>query len=485
MRKIESFKRLLLLLMSGVCLAGQLGIYIYYWYTSYYKSVEVYLEFWERGHWVVIAIYGVLLLFFSNMYGGMRIGYLKNIEVIFSQLIATVLVNIITYCQISLMVRQPFHVPSFLSMVVLQVIWIIVWINIASLLYKNVFPPRKLLLVHGDRPIEDILDKFASRKDKFEVSKCMHIEAGVDAVNREALERYDAVVLWDISVNDRNKILKFCYGQSIRIYIMPKIPDVILKGAEELHLFDTPLLLTREYVLTIEQRFLKRSLDLFCSLLLFIIASPFMLLTAIAVKLYDRGPVLYKQTRCTIGGRKFHILKFRSMRVDAEKDGVARLASKNDNRITPVGKFIRKIRLDELPQLINIIKGDMSFIGPRPERPEIIAQYMEIMPEFAFRMKVKAGLAGYAQVYGKYNTTPYDKLKLDLAYIENYSVWLDLKLMLLTVKVLLWPDSTEGVENDQITAFREESAAQKERGEAAEKNRRKASAGTGSGDAER
>ena len=185
-----------------------------------------------------------------------------------------------------------------------------------------------------------------------------------------------------------------------------------------------------------------------------VVTSPLMLLTALAIKLYDGGPVLYKQVRCTIGQREFYIMKFRSMRTDAEKDGVARLAQKGDKRITPVGKVIRKCRLDELPQLINILRGDMSFIGPRPERPEIITQYMEVMPEFAFRMKVKAGLAGFAQVYGKYNTSPYDKLKLDLTYIENYSVWLDLKLMLLTLKVLFWPDSTEGVESEQVTAFK-------------------------------
>ena len=177
-----------------------------------------------------------------------------------------------------------------------------------------------------------------------------------------------------------------------------------------------------------------------------------MLVTAIMIKSYDKGPVLYKQVRCTIGKKKFMIMKFRSMRVDAEKDGVARLASKNDSRITPIGKFIRKCRIDELPQLFNILAGDMSFIGPRPERPEIIEQYLSEMPEFAFRMKVKAGLAGYAQVYGKYNTTPYDKLKLDLTYIENYSIWLDIKLMLLTIKILFTPDSTEGVEENQITA---------------------------------
>ena len=462
MRRLESFKRLILLCLSGICLAGQIAIYAYYWYTSYYASVKVYLEFWERGHWLMIAIYGVLLFFFSHMYGSMRIGYLKNVEIIFSQILATLIVGVITYAQISLMVRQFFHIPSYVSMLALQMIWIVLWINLSSLLYKNIFPPRKLLLVHGDRPIEDILEKFRRRKDKFEVSRCMHIREGVETVCKEALERYDAVVLWDISVEDRNRILKFCYGQSIRTYIMPKIPDVILKGAEELHLFDTPLFLTREYSLTIEQRFLKRCIDLICALLLFVLASPFMLLTALAVKLYDGGPVLYKQIRCTIDGKEFKILKFRSMRVDAEKDGVARLASKGDSRITPVGKFIRKVRLDELPQLLNIIKGDMSFIGPRPERPEIIAQYREIMPEFVYRMKVKAGLAGYAQVYGKYNTTPYDKLKLDLAYIENYSVWLDLKLMLLTVKVLLWPDSTEGVEDNQITALKMEQEKQKE-----------------------
>lgn len=207
--------------------------------------------------------------------------------------------------------------------------------------------------------------------------------------------------------------------------------------------------------MTVEQRFIKRIVDIICSLLLIILSSPFMLITAILVKCYDGGPVLYKQVRCTRDMQEFKILKFRSMRTDAEKDGIARLASKNDSRITPIGKFIRKVRIDELPQLFNILKGEMSFIGPRPERPEIIKQYQEEMPEFTFRTKVKAGLAGYAQVYGKYNTTPYDKLKLDLFYIENYSIWLDLKLMLLTLKILFQPDSTEGVEENQITAMKE------------------------------
>ncbi len=286
--------------------------------------------------------------------------------------------------------------------------------------------------------------------------KCMNLEEGADALLDEVEKGYDGVVLWDIPTSVRNKLLKYCYSRSIRIYMMPKIPDVIIKGSEQLHLFDTPILLTRECALTIEQRIIKRMIDVVCALILLVIASPFMLITALVIKLYDKGPVLYKQVRCTQNGREFRILKFRSMRVDAEKDGVARLASKNDSRITPVGKFIRAVRIDELPQLINILKGEMSFIGPRPERPEIIKQYLEEMPEFAFRLKVKAGLAGYAQVYGKYNTTPYDKLKLDLTYIENYSVWLDIKLMLLTLKILFEPDSTEGVDAKQVTAMKKD-----------------------------
>ncbi len=461
LKKLETFKRLILLMLSAVCLIYEIIIYQQYWIHAYYNDVIKRLEFWERGHWAVYFIYAALLFFFSNMYGGLKIGYLKNTEVIFSQIFATLAVNVITYLQISVMVVQLFRPRPFIEMTLIQIAGVLVWTNIASWIYKSIFPPRQMLLVHGNRPIQDILNKFASRKDKYDISRCINVSEGYSKVFEEIScgcggREYDAVVLWDLSSEERNTLLKYCYGKSIRVYIMPKITDVILMGADELHLFDTPILLTREYVMTVEQRFIKRTIDLVCALLLFVITSPIMLLTAVVIKLYDGGPVLYKQVRCTIGMREFAILKFRSMRVDAEKDGVARLASKSDSRITPVGKFIRKVRIDELPQLMNIIKGDMSFIGPRPERPEIIAQYMEVMPEFEFRTKVKAGLAGYAQVYGKYNTTPYDKLKLDLTYIENYSVWLDLKLMLLTLKILFWPDSTEGVESAQITAMKQQ-----------------------------
>lgn len=455
MRTNESGKRLLILLLSFLGILILTGMYAYTWLFIYHRRIiwNIKLYFW--GHLLMVFIYFILLFFFASTYGGLRIGYLKPMDVFFSQVFSLLCVNVITYLQFSIIEVKLVQANGLVWMTAAQIAFVGLWTAGCNRVYRRVFPPRDLLLIHGKRPIEDILQKFASRPDKYNITQCLPVAQGIEEIEKTILEAKKAVVLWDIPTADRNELLKFCYSRSIRVYMMPKIPDVLIKGSDQLHLFDTPIMLTREYSLRIEQRIAKRGIDLICSLLLLILSSPVWLLTAVAIKLYDGGPVLYRQIRCTQGGREFGILKFRSMRVDAEKDGVARLASKNDSRITPIGKFIRVVRIDELPQLINILKGDMSFIGPRPERPEIIAQYMEDMPEFALRMKVKAGLAGYAQVYGKYNTTPYDKLKLDLSYIETYSLWLDIKLMLLTLKILFKPESTEGIEENQTTARKE------------------------------
>lgn len=459
MRKGEALKRTFVLLMSIIGLLALAAGYAYVWTQVYHRNLvwNVKFEFW--GHVLMIAVYTVLLFFFSVSLGGLKIGYLKVRDVFFAQIVAIIGTNVIDFFQIALMENRMVYSAPIIYLGLAQIAFSFVWVNFCNILYSKLFPPRRLLMIYGEHSIDDIVAKFSARKGKFTIGKCINISEGIDAVKEEALKSdYDAVVIWDIPTSIRNNILKYCYSHDIRMYMMPKISDVIIKGSDELHMFDTPVLLNREYSLKIEQRIIKRLIDIVCSLILVIIASPFMLITAILVKCQDGGPVLYKQVRCTQGGKEFKIMKFRSMSVDAEKDGVARLATKNDSRITPVGKFIRKTRLDELPQLINILKGDMSFIGPRPERPEIIAQYIEEMPEFAFRTKVKAGLAGYAQVYGKYNTTPLDKLKLDLTYIENYSVWLDIQLMILTIKILFTPDATEGVDATQLTALKKEAS---------------------------
>ena len=466
MKHIESVKRIMVLLLGGIGLAMQTAVYAWFWYTTYYPILnEVRLgpegqnmgrglsfAFW--GHIFILALYFILLLSFSIAYGGLKIGYLKPMDVFLSQIFTLFIVNFITYCQYLIIKIGFVAVIPMIGILVIQLFLAFVWAHITNYIYMSIFPPRKLLLINGEYAADDIIAKFNTRKDKYRIVKKMNISEGLEKIHKECLGDYDGIIIWDVPNQYRNGLVKFCYGNGKRIYVMPKITDVLLKGSTQLHLFDSPVFLLRDYSIKIEQRFIKRILDIVLALVLIVLSSPFMLITAIAVKMYDGGPVLYKQVRCTINRREFQIMKFRSMRVDAEKDGVARLASKNDSRITPVGSFIRKCRLDELPQLFNILKGDMSFIGPRPERPEIIKQYLEDMPEFAFRTRVKAGLAGYAQIYGKYNTTPYDKLKLDLTYIENYSIWLDIKLLLLTAKIMFTPDSTEGIEDDQTTAMK-------------------------------
>lgn len=457
MGRIEAAKRAIILQMSLVGLVFQTALYIYVWQHVYNDIMQstMWRSFHRKGFWLLAAVYFVLLLFFTATYGGLKTGYLKPMDVFFSQVIALIFTNVVSYFQISLLSLSLVTPYPLMLMMIAEIAVSAVWTFVSYRLYKQFFPPKRLLFISGERPVDDILKKFETRKDKYNILKCIYENEGIHCIEKEILSGYDGIVLWDMNTAIRNKLLKFCYSKGVRVYIMPKIPDIMVQGSDKLNLFDTPILLVREYAMTIEQRFVKRTIDIICAIILIVAASPIMLITAALIKLYDGGPILYKQIRCTRDMREFTILKFRSMLVDAEKDGVARLASKNDGRITPVGRFIRKVRIDELPQLFNILSGDMSFIGPRPERPEIIKQYQGEMPEFTFRTKVKAGLAGYAQVYGKYNTTPYDKLKLDLFYIENYSVWLDLKLMLLTFKILFVPESTEGVDESQITAIRQ------------------------------
>ena len=258
------------------------------------------------------------------------------------------------------------------------------------------------------------------------------------------MKQYEGVILCDIPSQMRNQLLKYCYNESIRTYMVPKISDIIIRSAENLHLFDTPLMLARNTGLSFEQQFIKRTFDIIIAVCALVVLSPIYLVTAACIKLYDRGPVIFKQKRYTKDGKIFDIYKFRSMIVNAEAAGTSVPAADRDPRITPVGRVIRALRIDELPQFINILKGEMSVVGPRPERVEHVELYTKDIPEFVYRLKVKGGLTGYAQVYGKYNTTAYDKLKLDLMYIQNYSIWLDIEIIFKTIKILLIKESTEG-----------------------------------------
>lgn len=435
-------------LMGIIIMAAHAGIFGYVW-EIFYSNVII-QPFYKKGNWLVIALYAMILYIFSKIYNGYKVGSLRISEIIYSQTLAILFTNVIMYLQISLIGRYFLWSLPIVIMTVAQMCLIVLWACISNKVYYNVFPPRKMILVYGSHSATKLVGKMSKRDDKYLICSAVNADEELDLII-EKIKDFSTVILCDVKARKRNKILKYCYENSIRVYLTPKISDVIVSGADKMHLFDTPLFLCRNTGLSLDQRFAKRCVDIFLSLIALIISGPFMLIVALAIKLYDRGPVLFKQKRLTIDGKVFEVYKFRSMITDAEKDGIARLASEHDDRITPVGKIIRKLRLDELPQILNILNGDMSIVGPRPERPEIAKEYKKQMPEFDFRLKVKAGLTGYAQILGKYNTLPYDKLKLDLIYIESYSMLLDLKLMLMTVKVLFLPESTQGVEEGKST----------------------------------
>lgn len=452
MNKREDYKRFIVFCLASLVVLAQMAIFAYVWYTVYRGQIDE--PFWRKGNWVLIAIYGLMFAMFAKLYGGLKVGYLKRVDVFYSLTLALLCTNVVEYFEITLINRWFLSPGPMIEMTGLQLILIIIWIWGSRYIYSKLYRARKLLVIYGDRdPGDDLIHKMNSRKDKYDISGKVHSSVGEREIHK-LMRNYDGVIIWDLPSMERNRYLKYCFAHSIRCYVSPKISDIILMGSDRIHLFDTPLLMSRNMGLSIDQRAAKRVMDMVISGIGIVITSPIMLIIALAVKLYDRGPVFYFQERLTVGGRSFMICKFRSMCVDSEKNGAC-LASKHDSRITPVGKVLRNLHLDELPQLFNVFKGDMSLVGPRPERKTIMREYEKELPEFYYRLKVKAGLTGYAQVYGKYNTTPYDKLKLDLFYIENYSFLLDIKLIFMTVKIFFQKEVSEGVDDKQVNALKD------------------------------
>ncbi|RHR44320.1 sugar transferase [Clostridiaceae bacterium AF18-31LB] len=447
MDKFDQYKRLLRLGIAGIEIFIETLFFVYVW-NEVYRELRVTM-FLNKGNWMMIGFYVLYLIVFVYLYGGTKYAYYKKGQLILSQTLGTIIANALMYIQIIMVVgRFPF--PTIWPMLVMSAADLVVIMLINQLsdgIFKKMFPPKRLLLICDMAYKENLIRKLSGRKDLYTVTRCVSAAEPLVKLQQE-VQDCDAMMLYGLEEQKRNDLVKFCYEKSIRIYVAPEISDLLLRGADRVHSFDTPFLLLRNSGISFEQRVMKRAMDVIISGCMLLVASPFMLLTALAIKLEDHGPALFKQERVTLNGRKFYIYKFRSMIVDAEKNG-AQFSSKNDSRITKVGKFIRATRLDELPQLLNILKGDMSIVGPRPERQQYIDEFCKETPEFIYRLKVKAGLTGYAQIYGKYNTTPLDKLKLDLMYIESYSVLLDMKLIFLTLKIMFTKESTEGVDEGQ------------------------------------
>lgn len=453
-KNYEPYKKLYRQLANSVMVAVLVFLFWVIWDSNLNELMD--RKFLGKGNLLIAFSYAVFAIVFMQLWGGFKLGYQKLLNLILSQFFAVISYNLVTGMQVVLMVgtiedlRVIAHI--FLWLVVLDFILCILFSFVFINIYVKLFPAHRVLQINGD--YENYLSqKIRDRDDKYRICEEISVHEPWDVVTAK-IAKYDTVLLNDIPSGEKNKLLKYCFDNSVRVYFTPKISDIIVKGTQVINLFDSPLLLCKNIGLTFEQRLIKRLMDIVISSIGLIIASPIMLITAICIKCNDGGPVFYKQERCTINGKVFSIYKFRSMVVDAEKDGKPRPATEGDDRITKVGKFIRKTRIDELPQLINILAGDMSFVGPRPERIEHVEKYCKEIPEFSYRLKMKGGLTGYAQVYGKYNTTAYDKLKMDLLYIVNYSVLLDIQILFETVKILFQKESTLGFTQEQIQKVR-------------------------------
>ncbi|MBR0112656.1 MAG: sugar transferase [Clostridia bacterium] len=433
LRRAESFFEILILTLE------------FYLIWRHYYSTRHFPHYGSMGKYVLMMVYAVLLIFVFYLCDSLKFGQLKFSDVFVSQVISILMVNFITYFQLCLISNRLISIPPMLFLTLLDVVCCFGLSFLYSSLYHKLFSPRNMVMIYGNENAVSLKFKMDRRQDKYAVNTLLSIEEDGEYI-KSVIDKHDAVIINDVPAEKRNDILKYCFGKNIRTYVVPKISDILTKGAHDITLFDTPLMLIKRGGLNPTQRLVKRIFDVILSLIAIIVSSPVMLLIAIAIKAEDGGPVFYKQERVTIDERKFNIIKFRSMIVNAEAQGLSIPAKGHDPRITKVGSVIRPLRLDELPQIFNILVGNMSIVGPRPERTEHVEKYTAEIPEFTYRHKVKGGLTGYAQIFGKYNTTAYDKLRLDLMYIENYSLLLDIKLIVMTARILFKKESTEGFE---------------------------------------
>ena len=414
--------------------------------------------YWENGYtgYLTLALVGIMFCiiywFFAKMYQALKIGIYRLTELMYFQVLAIVLADVALLFESIMWFHgfQKLKIWSYFLGMVFQVVAMGGNIFVHNRLFALYDERRKILIVYGNDGYKTLIKKMQSKKYRYEIVGCYSDETSLEVLE-DNIGKAEGIYLYEVDDQLKRKLVLFCDSISKDIYLTQSVEDLLTMGFDVSHTFDTPFIRTKRMPEKWYYAFIKRTIDILFSSMGLIILSPMLLIVAACIKLYDGGPVFYKQIRLTKGHKEFEIYKFRSMIVDAEKNG-ARLAAQNDNRITPIGKVIRATRVDELPQLINILKGDMTLVGPRPERPEIEDVYLKEIPEFGMRLKVKAGLTGYAQVFGKYNTSPEDKLKLDLLYINQRSLLLDFKLIFYTIKIIFIPEATEGIEENKTTA---------------------------------
>lgn len=437
-------------LLNGLDILLVTGAFWLCWQHFYQNRIDH--PFYYLGNLIMVFLFGLFYYSISHLYNGYTLPISRIYELVYSQTLAACLSDGLLYLMILLINRHYITFLPFLPTLVLQFFLIVGWTVAAHQWYFHQFPPKKTVVILGQGQNVDALVKQYGMDVHFDVQSVVPVEECLKDIPG-TIGQAEVVFCCGLHSHNRNLVTKYCVAHKIGTYVIPRIGDVIMDSARKVHLFHLPMMAVQRYNPSPEYLILKRAYDIALSLVALVLFAPIMAVVAAAIKATDGGDIFYRQARLTKDGKVFQVLKFRSMRMDAEKDGVARLSTgENDPRVTKVGRFIRAVRFDELPQLLNILKGDMAIVGPRPERPAISAQYAKAMPEWNLRLQAKCGLTGYAQVYGQYNATPYDKLLLDLMYIAKPSLFEDFKIIFATVKILFMKESTEGVAEGQVTA---------------------------------
>lgn len=454
-------EQVLTFLLIGAHFILSAALFYFFWILFRYHGFTITDWVGFRYNYIVLLGYMAALLFFNRTYNAYLLGYYRVRNLVLAQFLSQLVSIVLLYTLVSVAWRKLNSPLPFLGLLAAQGAWDNVWSLIANHAFFSMHPPRRTILIYrrelDRRRFGSIHGKPLERL--YRVEKELLYDGQDYLQIRSQLQGFDAVFVAGVHPSCRNGIAKYCKEEGIPGFFLPHLGDLIMKETVHVQSFDSPVLFLPEQMQRFEYRVIKRAFDIAASGLALLLLSPVLLMTALAIRVCDGHPAIYRQKRLTKDGKEFQMYKFRSMRMDAEKDGIARLSTgDSDERVTPVGRIIRKVRLDELPQLWNIFKGDMSFVGPRPERPEIAEQIYETLPEFRLRLQVKAGLTGYAQVYGRYNTVPYEKLEFDLLYIANRGLVTDLMLLFATITTLFLPESTEGIPKGQTTAMDTEQA---------------------------
>lgn len=411
----------------------------------------------SRTSALVVATFIVMGYMFANIYGRYDIGKRKSKPIVYSIFLAIFFTDIFGFLMLSVMNTNQHNNKTFkleqpellIPIWIMQFIVILIYSYGGNALYFKLYDPERCIVItSSQRSLNEVIRGINKYKLQYDIRKVADYR---DKKLKQYIAEHDTVFIYDVPVRERTEIIEYCYQNMKNVFYNPDMHDVVERDSRHIILDDISLFGNYAKSLTLEQRVVKRFFDIVISLLAIIITSPVMITAAICIKLEDKGRVIFKQNRATRNGKIFSVYKLRTMKEDVENYSVI----ENDDRVTKVGHVLRKYRIDELPQFFNVLLGDMSVVGPRPEMLANIFNYTSVLPEFEYRLRVKAGITGYAQIAGKYNTSPKDKLILDLIYIEEYSLWLDIKLIFQTLIVIFKKDSTEAFKKDQELVFEE------------------------------